>query len=415
MAQMVSWPELVDDDGTLTTGSVVGHTFEDSMKTSIEDQVHNTTYTAIKPKNITEEIEDIKAAKAAGSWTDLKDACDGVIDFTDGSLILPATVVDEDALIAAIGGKNLVMNGNCLMTATAAQWFLHWSIDSGTWGIDGDRKVGRLYAINSTRAGTDCAIRQSIVDDIPGLGLGVLQGKKFGFGAWMKCDTANTTQLSLYDGITYTILKHSGSAVWEWVSGVKQISHSATKLEILGEVVTNNTTGKFDGVTVVQGDQPPDRWVPVLMRRKAIMFSFPGAMAVGNSQGRYIFQRPAQLDDVQAFNGVPHDGTPVYPGGGPITIDIEKYGDGSWVSVFSAPKNIVASGNGYGSVQPDGAYGRRGFNGGSSAVVTDLKDSIVQLNLDAVNGAEGFNFVLRFKEFVNPLEEFLAYNDWGQT
>jgi hypothetical protein len=407
---MVSWPVLTDSPGDPDQGTVINHAWEAAVKTSIEDQVHNTTYPTIKPKHIIGEVEDIKAAKAAGSWTDLKDAMDGVIDFTDGSLIVPGSVIDTSDLQAALVGRNLVMNGNFLIwphADRASYWATHSQASRSTV----ESKVGPS-SMEITRSGADVYISQDILNPLS-LMNNYFRNRKIGYGFWCKANSANTAKINIYDGVSYFAAPfHSGSGAWEWLSGTCTLSAGATRLTLQIGVVNNNDTVHYDGMTLWESDVAPDRWVPVEMQYGSIYFPFPGALSTGDHQGSFVFSRHAIVKDIQAGTGVPHDGTPVSPSGGPITIDAEQWDGAAWQSMFTAPKDIVASGGSWGSVQPDGTFKYRCFEGATGAIAA-LDRSIVHLNIDAVNNAEGFWFAIRVAQFVNPLEEFLDHNDFG--
>lgn len=408
MAQMVSWPAVTNDDGSLTTGTIVNEAWEQAVKASIEDQVHNTTYTTVKPKDITGEVEAIKVAKAAGSWSNLKDALDGVVDFSDGSLIIPAGVIDTDALKAAIGGKNLAMNSDFTMWPEAAAP-AYWYKESGTNALrdSATKKIG-LASCKLTRSGVDTTYYYDLVDDVAGLMGGYFRGEKVSFSCWVKTSTAASGRVILSDGIGGVTKTHSGSGDWELLYGVHTMNVLSTKLQFRIAVVNNDAVAHFDGLTIWLSGEAPDRWIPNEVQYGTVVLGFPGALATGDGQGTFRFARPAMVKDVIAQKGVPHDGGTA-PSGGVITIDVEKWDSAAWQSVFSAPKDIVADGQNQGGASPDtGTYYNRcllGVVGGNTA------NALLQLNLDAVNGAKGFWFGIRCIQFINPLENFLAFSD----
>ena len=84
MTLLTGWPTLTDDSGDGTSGTVLDKTVFDTIKAQIEDHVHTTNNTTVKPKAITDEV-----VTARGNRTSLEDRLDGVID-ADGDLITPA-------------------------------------------------------------------------------------------------------------------------------------------------------------------------------------------------------------------------------------------------------------------------------------------------------------------------------------
>jgi hypothetical protein len=50
------WPTIVDDSGTKTDGTTLDKALFDEIKAAIEDQVHSTVNTTVKPKTITDEV-----------------------------------------------------------------------------------------------------------------------------------------------------------------------------------------------------------------------------------------------------------------------------------------------------------------------------------------------------------------------
>lgn len=410
MAQMVSWPAFVNDDGSLTTGTIVNEAWDAAVKASIEDQVHNVTYTTVKPKDITGEVEAIKAAKAVGSWTDLKDALDKVIDFTDASLIVPGTIIDEAALQAALGGLNLVMNSTFLIWPEAALPAFWEKVSGADCSRDTTiKKIGKA-SCKILRSGVDTVYQYDIIDDIAGLATECFQGVTFGFGGHVHCGAASTARIVLNDGVTDTILTHTGSGVWEFLKGTKTFSGAATRLRLRIEGVNNDSAAYFDGLIVWIASVAPLSWMPSPAAYRSLYLPFAGAMAIGDNQGSYLFERPSVIKDIQAGAGVPQDGTPVAPAAGPITIDLVKFNGATYDSLFSAAKDIVADGAFAGSVQPDAAsFIHRCFKPISG---TTLDYGLMRFDLDAVNGAEGFWFVIRYLQYVNPLEGFLAHDDF---
>lgn len=80
MTLLASWPTTTDDSGTKTDGTIVNDALFDAIKASVEDQVHSSVNTTIKPKTITDEV-----VAARGSKTTLDERLDVALN-NDGTL-----------------------------------------------------------------------------------------------------------------------------------------------------------------------------------------------------------------------------------------------------------------------------------------------------------------------------------------
>jgi hypothetical protein len=410
----VSLPAVTDDDGTGQTGTAINKAWSDAVATELDVHVHSTSNPTIHPKTITDEV-----VAARGSEADLDTRLSVSLN-ADGTLITPATLVTLAQLQGQMGAVNLLANEDFLIwsagaTSDPAYWYSSGSPTiqmCGTGLVDTARKAGP-YCIRLTYGAATGYLWQTVVGTDIWANMDFLEGQKVGLGCWVKSSIANHARIAIDDGAAADNSDyHTGGGSWEWLEVTRTISASATSLSVNLQVAQAGAA-YFSGPTLVFSDFAPARWQPSRRQIGHIHFAFDGALAVADSQGAFIFMRPALLLDVQAGPGVPHDGTPVNPAAGPITIDVEKYETGAaWVSVFSGAKDIVADGTSYGSVQPDGDYDHRCFCG-ATGVVANLLNSGIRLNLDVVSAAEGFWFVLRYMEYVRALEGLYDYDHQG--
>ncbi len=65
MVLLASWPTVTDDSGTKTDGTIINKALTDAVKASVEDQVHSSTNTLIKPKAITDEVVTARNGEAS--------------------------------------------------------------------------------------------------------------------------------------------------------------------------------------------------------------------------------------------------------------------------------------------------------------------------------------------------------------
>jgi len=407
-----SYTDDVDEDGT--TGTVFDDTFWDGIATAINTVVHSTTNPTISAADAIDETVTARGSKAS---------LDARLDVSleeDGSLIVPADYFSADDLGACLGTVNLLGNDDFLIwpdgdAAAPAYWATAGSptvARCGTGCSDTTRKVGP-YCASLTYGVATSYLWTSIVLSGIWSDMDFLEGQDVSFGCWVKSSIANHARIIIYDGNSATNSSyHTGGGNWEWLTATHTISSSATYLRAYCHVDSSGTA-YFSGPTFIFSDLAPARWQPSPRVIRERRFSFNGALTVGDLQGEHVFERPALLLDVQACPGTPHDGTAVAPAVVPITIDVEKYETGgSWVSVFSGAQDIVAVAAFYGSVQPDGDYDHRCFNGYSGNTVTN-ENAVIAFNIDVTGSAEGFNFILRFMQYTRPLEGLLAYNDYG--
>jgi hypothetical protein len=377
---------------------------ETAAVAAINNQVHSATNPTVTPKAIIDEV-----VTARGNMTDLEDRLDGVID-ADGVLVPSAQTMSIAQVMATAAAVNLIPDSTFLMwhlgdAAEPTFWKATGSTvaRAGTGLGDTTRKVGP-YCAKVSSAGS---IFHYLIDAAQWAGADHLEGQKIGFGVWAKTSTASLGRITVSDADSSSNSSwHTGGGTWEWLSGVHTISAAATYLRVelqvsgVGDVY-------FSGPTAILSDQAPVRWAPSQKMYGSLFVPASGVPAVADGAFHYVFARPALVRDVQAFAGTA-------PGGAfDFDIDVEKDTDGAGtqVSIFSAAKTILTAAAVAGSVQPDGTYANRCFIGYSGATPAH---AILRLNYDVVGGATAdTRIMIRCLQWLNPLENFVAYDDFG--
>jgi hypothetical protein len=398
------WPSITDDDGTGQSGTVFNKAnMETAAVAAINNQVHSATNPTVTP-------DEVVAAR--GNMTDLEDRLDGVID-ADGVLVPSAQTMSISQVMHTAAAVNFIPDSTFLMwhlgdAAAPTYWTASGSSVArcGTGLGDTKRKVGP-YCAKVSSAGS---IYHYLIDAAQWAGADHFETQKIGFGVWAWTTTASLGRITVTDGDASTNsswhTSGAGGGGWEWLSGVHTISAAATYLRVELQVSGAGDV-YFSGPTALFSDQAAVRWAPSPKMYGSLVIPYAGAPAVADGVFHYVFARPAIVKDVQAFCGTAPGGADVF------TIDIEKDTDGAGTqaSIFSAAKEIVTAGAIAGSVQPDGTYANRCFTGFSGAVPAH---AIIRLNYDVVGGnTEDTRVYIRCLQWLNPLENFVAYNDFG--
>ena len=404
MSLLTGWPTLTNDSGDGTSGTVLDQSVFNTIKAQIEDHVHSTSNTGIKPKAITDEV-----VTARGNKANLNARIVGVID-ADGALVTPATIVTASQLQATLGGVNLLKNDTFIMwhtSDTAAPTF--WTLSggsiarTGTGLSDTKRKVGR-YAVAQTNAGE---LYQDIVDAGAWGDSDHLEGKKVSIGCWVWSTIANHVRLQVVDGATTTSSDYhtgaSGSGAWEFLTATHSVSASASYLRVQTDRVQNGTP-YISGFTAILGDQVPGRHIPSQKNYGMIYFPFSGTPTTGDGKASICLSRPIFIKQVVAYCKAACSGD--------FTIDVER-GDGasSWGSVFSGAQAIINNTYRFGAAVPNGTYANRCVLGGSPDNTATSANNVIRVNFDAINGANDGYIGIRGMQYVNWLEDFVAAAD----
>jgi len=182
-----NWPDLVDDDGSLTLGTEVDKAVFDAIKASIEADMYSTTNPTVTAENIIDEV-----VQARGSKASLDERLDIALN-NDGTLKSQATLVTAtDA--GTLPQGNTVVNDIFLIwaagdAAAATGWTLAGTgaavARAGTSLGDTNRKVGDFCSMLTYGSAT-LTYYNEILSTAAFTRLSHLQQESFGFGAWVK-------------------------------------------------------------------------------------------------------------------------------------------------------------------------------------------------------------------------------------
>lgn len=115
----------------------------------------------------------------------------------------------------------------------------------------GTKKFGS-YSAAVTRSGNDVTLSLNLVS-LSGEEIGYWQRRTVVFGAWVKCSSASTARIRVSDGTGNSGSSyHTGGGDWEFLSGTRAISSSASELTVQCFVANNDVTVNFDGVIVCE-------------------------------------------------------------------------------------------------------------------------------------------------------------------
>lgn len=80
-------------------------------------------------------------------------------------------------------------------------------------------------------------------------------GRKFTYGAWVRCSTASKARIQINDGVgTSSSSYHTGSGEWEFLEVTRDLDGSATRLRIINAVAATLIVAYFDGSILCEGD-----------------------------------------------------------------------------------------------------------------------------------------------------------------
>lgn len=409
-----NWPVLVDDDGSLTLGTVLSKAIFDAIKASIEADLYSATNPAVTAENVIDEVVTARGSKASlDARLDVALNEDGTLKTQAGvaTVAQVAEAIDanwcynEDFLIWA-GGDAVAPTGWTLATITCAR--------AGTGLADTTTKVGPFCA-KLTRAGANGTLSQSIMNATSFSANGQhLKGTDFSFGCWIKTSVASMVRMYLNDGVGTTVATdedantyHPGDGAWIWFSGKRTISGSATSITLTVSLESSNGDAYISGATVVPGSVAPTNWRPCPKVYGSIVWKRAGTLAViATSIDVFRFQRPTLVKEIEL-----HVGTA--PTGQALKIDVNHW-DGAAFTTLCSTKPEIAAAEFYGSAAPDGTYRYRCFTGQGNTATT-LTDCGIDWNIDQVgSGVAGADITVavRAMQYARPQEGLLDRGDF---
>jgi hypothetical protein len=265
---LTTWPDVTNDSGPGTDGTVWNQALNDAQKAAIEDQVHSETNPTLRPRETTDEVVD-----ARGTQPSLKARLDQSLE-PDGTLKEPATLVTVAQAKTILNAVNVIGNGS----------FFRWSAGptaapddfslTGAGASVEQTGPGRPdtftfgtgpYAARITRAGTDAKLLTAVIAAADFANYVNVKSMKFSAAVKIKATVAGQVRLVIDDGATQTESPYSaGLGLEEHLTVTHVISASATKLEVRGEVNNSNGDAYFGGFMGVFSDLAPSDWSPDL-------------------------------------------------------------------------------------------------------------------------------------------------------
>ena len=410
-----NWPTIVDDDGSLTLGTVINKSVFDAIKASVEADLFSAVNPAVTAENIIDEVVTARGSKAS------LDARLDVVLNEDGTLKAQANLVSDSELTGSIGHGNWVHNDDFMIWAAGdavapTAWTLG-TIACARTGVglaDTTTKVG-LYSAKLTRAGASGTLEQNVVGTgSMGSGGVYLRGRTMAFGCWVWAAAASIIKIYLSDGVGSTDAEdssgnvyHPGDSTWIWFSGTHTVSLGATKITIGAALDSADGSGYISGATVIPSAVAPSAWIPCQKRIEDVSLHLSGTLATGTNKMAWASSRPFLISSVWGRVVTP-------PVGANIIIDINHWDGAVHQTMFAgAGKLTLTPTEGKNSVVIDGTYRYRCFEPSFSGL--EVIDKVVFVDIDQVGsstaGAE-LGITLRLLKYNRPQESFLAWDDW---
>lgn len=404
-------PTVTDDTGTGRDGTPVDEIWYDALLDAIDAWVYSPTNPTLQPNDITDEV-----VTARGSKSTLDDRLDVSLN-EDGTLKTTGVLADYatvNQLLGGIGGTNLVMNDDFLLWPGGDGAVTDGDVLAGT-GVsiartgtglgDTTRKVGDFCA-KVTRGTTDASLTRSVLSGSAFTRANFIIGLYAAAGCWVKCASANSARLSIYDGVGYTNSSyHTGGGAWEFLAVTRQVNVAADRLELICQVNNSAVSAYFSGRTLflIDSNLSLPRYVPCPVIYGAAHFAVFGNIDVATNVGRFTPSRSGIVKDVEV-----HLLTP--PTGQAAIIDVNS-GNGTTQDSMFATRPQIAATESFGNAQPDGTYEHRCLVGFSGSTPSGLNQ---QLTVDVDqkgSGTAGANLSVevRIMQYQSALERFQSY------
>lgn len=394
---VITRPSMTDDDGTLTSGTIIDKAFLDDIMDEVDTQVHSATNPTVTPADTTDEV-----VAARGSLSDLDTRLDVSLN-EDGTLKTQASLVTATQA-AELPQVNTVLNETFLIwsggdAAAADGWTLAGGgaavARAGTGLADTKRKVGD-FCSKLTYGAATLTYYQTILPAAAYSRLDHLDGEIIGFGAWVWASAASQARLYLADGATttYSSAYHTGGSAWEWLSNTHTISGTATSITVGISVESGAANPVYlSGPTVIFGQVAPTNWRPTPVAYGTVFLPKAGTVAVENPIGEFVMSRMGIVKEVQLY-------ARTAPTGQALIVDVNN----NTTSMFSTLPQIDATDKG-GYQTVDGTYQYRCFAGGSADApgATNLLTAEVTQVGSGVAGAD-LGVHIRILVYLDPFE-----------
>ena len=411
MALLASYPAYTDDSGNGQSGTLLNQSWLDSQKASIEDQVHSTTNTTVKPKAITDEVVTARGSKAS------LDARLDVALNEDGTLKTQSALVSTTTAQTLPQG-NLIPNADMLLwsqgDAAAPDFFVLSGAGAAVarTGVgQGDTQVMGYgdFAAKLTYGSAAAKLTHTLLAAAAFARATGLKGRKVVIACKAKSSIANHASLVVDDGVTQTRggltgngTYHSGGGAVEWLYAVHTISASATKLEVYVETASAGAA-YFGDVVAMFSDLAPTDFHPCPMVEGTYHFTQSGTLSTGTQKATFLPHQPGIIVYVQLY-------VKTAPVGAAIIVDINSWDGAAFTTAFTT-KPTIADGASVGGAAPDGTYARRclkpiwGATAAAGYAVTVDTDQVGS----GTAGAD-LSIEVRVRQYVRALAPFLDHN-----
>lgn len=396
-----NWPTIVDDDGSLTLGTVFAKAVTDAIKASIEADMFSATNPTVTAENV---IDEVVAAR--GSKASLDERLDIALN-EDGTLKTQASLVTQ-ADASSVDNKNCLVNDNFLIWAggdavAPTSWTLAGTgaacARSGTGLGDTETKIGDFSA-KLTYGSTTLTLTNNFLPTAAFTRFVAIRGKVIGFGAWVKSSVASQARVWVTDGVSTTYSSyHTGDGTWQWLSNVHTVSNTGTLLSFGINVESSAGNPVYlSGAFSAQSNLAPTQYIPTTVAYGTVYFPSAGGQTASADKAYYHFNRPAIVRDIVCTLSTAPTGATTFK------VDVNKDGNTMLGSVIAFTASDKVAGK-----APDGTYANRCFDGArlTSGVTIGNK---ISYDVDAVgNTIPGSDLTVNIRAmvYVHPFEPFL--------
>ena len=159
------------------------------------------------------------------------------------------------------------------------------------------------YGASLQRNANDCYLAQDV--SLIWSMLEVVKSRKVSIGCWIKCSTSGIARIVIADGVgTSASDYHTGGGSFEFLKVERDISASATILEIRLQVDTGNGTAVFDGAIVAFCGKPElDNYYPGVYAPVKTTLYF--GSVTGQAQNTTRYYGPFGLDALETQVSMP--------------------------------------------------------------------------------------------------------------
>ena len=258
------WPTIIDDIGDWISGTIHNKALFDDIQTYIDSLTRSSGNPAVFPPDTTDEV-----VAARGSMSKLDTRLD--VSLNDDGTLKPITGQASAGDVKRATGQGDLARNRFLDWwdaggAAAPSYYVlvgaGATVAQAGVGMGDTTQVGagRFCAKVTSAPGLPGQLVQVVIASTDMTNYTSLRGRKVNLIARVKAASAGLVRCTVTDGVNSSTGNYNTTTAEEDINVQHTIAATATSLSVYVEVALGTNVGYIGAISVVFGDQLPDRW-----------------------------------------------------------------------------------------------------------------------------------------------------------